>query len=54
MSNHTMKDGEFLVGEAARAAELQAELRACRARYEAARAALSGVASMPVSKYTKE
>ena len=34
------EDGEFLVGEAARAAELQAELRACRARYEAARDAL--------------
>lgn len=33
-------DGEFLVGEAARAAELQAELRDCRARYEAARDAL--------------
>jgi hypothetical protein len=34
------EDGEFLVGEAARAAELQAELRDCRARYEAARDAL--------------
>lgn len=48
------EDGEFLAGEAARAAELQAELRACRARYEAARAALSGVASMSASADTEE
>ena len=33
-------DSYFLVGEAARAAELQAELRDCRARYEAARDAV--------------
>lgn len=48
------EDGEFLAGEAARAAELQAELRACHATQRCAGSFVPGAASMSASADTEE
>lgn len=42
MSNHTMKDGEFLVWYASEAARVQAALEACVATYKRVEEAVNG------------